>query len=102
MSELVSQLVTSIANDRRSDEKKDKKTLPALTNLHIQRASADTGLYIGADQGNVESEMLYIFKSRKKKIDLFSTKFYLRAGNCEIHSQKTKTFTYSGRETLLL
>ena len=64
-----------------SDKKKDRKTLPALTKLHIQRASADTGLYIGADQGNVESEMLYIFKSRKKKIDLFSTRFYLRAGN---------------------
>ena len=75
MSELVNQLVTCIANDRRSDEKKDKKTLPALTNLHIQRASADTRLYIGADQGSRESEMLYIFKSKKKKIELFSTKF---------------------------
>ena len=75
MSELVSQLVTSIANDRRSDEKKDKKTLPALTNLHIQRASADTRLYIGADQGSRESEMLYIFKSKKKKKDFFSTQY---------------------------
>ena len=91
MSELINQLVTSIANDRRSDEKKDKKTLPALTNLHIQRASADTRLYIGADQGSREFEMLYIFKSKKKKLNCFQLNFTLEL---EIENGKIKEFRF--------
>ena len=59
-------------------KKEDKKTLPALTNIHIQRASADKQPYIGADQGSVESEMFYIFKSRTKKMICFQLNFTLK------------------------
>ena len=62
-------------------KKEDKKTLPALTNLHIQRASADTRLYIGADQGRMDSQCYTYSKKKKENIDLVSTLLYLRARN---------------------